>query len=215
DGDGRHGGGGCGTVLAQCCAVDGHEVAAGQRHRGMHGDGGAERRVDRQRGYVGGVVFVGDVEDDHAAAHPRAVGPVTEGVGAAVQGQAVLGVGPPAGEFALVFGGVGFAPGFVLPRVPPGAGHLGVGRVGDVDDGQDLPLEAGQVAGGVDPRAAVVEVAVGAGAAADPPAGQPGPVGFAHVPDEEAVLRRGGGVAGGQAGRRVLQAGDHRAVRDL
>src|SRR5262249_19348991 len=145
----------------------------------------------------------------------RAVGPVTLGVGAAVQGQAVLGVGPAGGQLPLVVGGVGFAGCFVLPGVPPGAGGLGVGRVGDVDDGQDLALEAGEVAGGIHPRAAVVEVAVGAGAAADPLAGQLGPVGLAHVPDQEPVLRLGGRIAEGQAGRRVLQRGDHDAVGDL
>src|SRR6516164_3192224 len=135
DVDGRHVAGRFVAVLPQCFAVDDHDVAAGQRHRGVHGDGGAERRVDRQGGDVGGVVLVGDVEDDHAAAHPRAVGPVAEGVGAAVQGQAVLGVGPAGGQLALVLRRVGLAGRFVLPRVPPGAGHLGVRRVGDVDDG--------------------------------------------------------------------------------
>src|SRR5262249_40257330 len=164
DVDRGHVAGGVVAVLAQCLAVDDHDVAAGQRHRRVDGDGGAERRVDRQGGDVGGVVFVGDVEDDQAGAHPRAVGPVTEGVGAAVQGQAVLGVGPPGGQLALVGGGVGLATGGVLAGVPPGAGGFGGGRVGDVDDGQDLALEAGQVGGGVDPGAAVVEVAVGAGA---------------------------------------------------
>src|SRR5215813_8731943 len=215
DVDRGHVAGGFVAVLAQCLVVDDHDVAAGQRHRRVHGDGGAERRVDRQGGDVGGVVFVGDVEDDHAAAHPRAVGPVTEGIRAAVQRQAVLGVGAAGGQLALVGGGVGLATGRVLPGVPPGAGGFGVGRVGDVDDGQDLALEAGQVAGGIHPRAAVVEVAVGAGAAADPLAGQLGPVGFAHVPDEEAVLRLGGRVAEGQAGRRVFQRGDHDAAGDL
>ena len=161
------------------------------------------------------MVLVGDVQDDHAAAHPRAVGPITYGIGAAVQGQAVLGVGAAGGEPPLVLGGVGLAGRLVLPGMPPGAGGLGAGRVGDVDDGQDLALEAGQAAGRVDPRAAVVEVAVGAGAAADPLAQQLGPVGFAHVPDEETVLRRGGRIADRQAGRRVLQRGDHRAVRHL
>src|SRR6516162_1356634 len=78
-----------------------------------------------------------------------------------------------------------------------------------------LAIKAGQVGGGVDPRAAVVEVAVGAGAAADPGAQQLGPVGLLHVPDEEPVLGLGVRVAGGQAGRPVLQRGDHRAVRDL
>src|SRR5262249_57084623 len=112
------------------------------------------------------VLFVGDVEDDHAAAQRREVGPVAEGVGAAVQGQAVLGVGAAGGQAPLVFGGVGFAGRGVLAGVPPGAGGLGGGRVGDVNNGQDLALEAGQVAGGIHPRAAVVEVAVGAGAAA-------------------------------------------------
>src|SRR5262249_1654144 len=154
-------------------------------------DGGAERGVDAQGGDVGGVVFVGDVEDDHPAAHPRAVGAVAEGVGAAVQGQAVLGVGPAGGQPPLVLRRVGFAGGLVRPGVPRGARGFGVGWVGDVNNGQDLALEAGQVAGGVDPGAAVVEVAVGAGAAADPGAQQLGPVGFAHVPDEEPVLRRG------------------------
>src|SRR5215813_10884829 len=189
DVDGGHVAGGFVAVFPQRLAVDDHDAAAGQRHRGVHGDGGAERRVDRQRGDVCGVVFVGDVEDDHAAAHPRAVGPVAERVGAAVQGQAVLGVGAAGGQLALVFGGVGLAAGGVLAGVPPGAGGLGGGRVGDVDDGQELALEAGQAAGGVHPRTAVVEVAVGAGAAADPLAQQSGPVGFVHVPDEEPVLR--------------------------
>src|SRR5215470_5417556 len=189
DVDGGDVAGGFVAVLAQRLAVDDHDVAAGQRDRRVHGDGAAQRRVDRQRGDVRRVVFVGDVEDDHAAAHPRAVGPVTLGVGAAVQGQAVLGVGPPGGQAPLVLRRVGLAGGFVLPGVPPGARGFGVGRVGDVDDGQDLPLEAGQVAGGIHPRAAVVEVAVGAGAAADPLPEELGPVGFADVPDEEAVLR--------------------------
>src|SRR6516162_689309 len=215
DVDGRHVAGGFVAVFPQRFAVDDHDVAAGQRHRGVHGDGGAERRVDRQRGDVRGVVLVGDVEDDHAAAHPRAVGPVAEGVGAAVQGQAVLGVGAAGGELPLVFGGVGFAAGRVLPGVPPGAGGFGGGRVGDVDDGQDLALEAGQVAGGVDPGAAVVEVAVGARAAADPLPEELGPVGLADVPDEEPVLRLGVRAGEGQAGRRVLQRGDHDAVGDL
>src|SRR5215471_5693276 len=98
DVDGGGVAGGFVAVLPQRLAVDDHDVAAGQRHRRVHGDAGAERRVDRQRGDVGGVVFVGDVEDDQAAAHPRAVGPVAEGVGAAVQGQAMLGVGPPGGQ---------------------------------------------------------------------------------------------------------------------
>jgi hypothetical protein len=56
---------------------------------------------------------------------------------------------------------------------------------------------------------------VRAGRAADPLAQQLGPVGFAHVPDEETVFRRGGRVADRQAGRRVLQRGDHRPVRHL
>src|SRR5215472_1923485 len=172
DVDGGHVAGGFVAVLAQRFAVDDHDVAAGQRDSGVHGDGGAERRVDRQGGDVGGVVFVGDVEDDQAAAHPRAVGPVTLGVGAAVQGQAVLGVGAAGGQLPLVLRRVGLPGCGVLAGVPPGAGGFGGGRVGDVDDGQDLPLEAGQAGGGVDPRAAVVEVAVGAGAAADPPAEQ-------------------------------------------
>src|SRR5215467_2087722 len=193
DVDGRHVAGGFVAVFAEGFAVDDDDVAAGQRHRGVDGDGGAERGVDRQGGDVGGVVFVGDVEDDHPGAHPRAVGPVAEGVGAAVQGQAVLGVGAAGGQLPLVLRHVGFAGRFVLPGVPPHAGGLGGGRVGDVDDGQDLALEAGQGAGGVDPRAAVVEVAVGAGAAADPPAQQSGPVRFVHVPDEEPVLGGGGG----------------------
>src|SRR5215469_11724720 len=215
DVDGGDVAGGFVAVLAEGLAVDDDDVAAGQRDRGVDGDGGAERRVDAQGGDVLRVVFVGDVEDDHAAAHPRAVGPVAEGVGAAVQGQAVLGVGPPGGQPPLVFGGVGLPARGVLPGVPPGAGHLGGGRVGDVDDGQDLAFEAGQVAGGVDPGAAVVEVAVGAGAAADPGAQQLRPVGFVHVPDQETVLRCGVRVAEGQAGRRVLQRGDHDAVGDL
>src|SRR5215468_2254584 len=96
--------GGFVAVLAQRFAVDDHDVAAGQRHRGVDGDGGAERGVDRQRGNVRGVVFVGDVEDDQAAAHPRAVGPVALGIGAAVQGQAVLGVGTAGGQLPLVGG---------------------------------------------------------------------------------------------------------------
>src|SRR5215471_19137583 len=215
DVDGRGVAGGFVAVFPQCFAVDDHDVAAGQRHRRVHRDGGPERRVDRQGGDVRGVVFVGDVEDDHAAAHPRAVGPVAEGVGAAVQGQAVLRVGAAGGQLPLVPGGVGLAAGCVLPGMPPGAGRLGGGRVGDVDDGQELALEAGQAAGGIHPGAAVVEVAVGAGAAAGPLAEQLGPVGFAHVPDEEAVLRGGVRVAAGQAGRRVLQRGDHDAVGDL
>src|SRR5215471_2304375 len=148
DVDGGDVAGGFAAVLAQRLAVDDHDVAAGQRHRGVDGDGGAERRVDRQRGDVRRVVFVGDVEDDHAAAHPRAVGPVAEGVGAAVQGQAVLGVGAAGGQPPLVLRRVGFAAGLVLAGVPPGAGGFGVGRVGDVDNGQDLPFEAGQVGGG-------------------------------------------------------------------
>src|SRR5215831_6182158 len=152
--------GGFVAVFAECFAVDDDDVAAGQRDGGVDGDGGAERGVDAQGGDVGGVVFVGDVEDDHPGAHPRAVGPVAVGVGAAVQGQAVLGVGPAGGQFPLVLGGVGFPAGLVLPGVPPGAGGLGVGGVGDVDDGEDLALVAGQVAGGVHPGAAVVEVAV-------------------------------------------------------
>src|SRR5215469_16242307 len=209
DVDGGDVAGGFVAVFPQRFAVDDDDVAAGQRDRGVHGDGGAERRVDAQGGNVRRVVFVGDVEDDQAAAHPRAVRPVAEGVGAAVQGQAVLRVGAAGGQPPLVGGGVGLAAGFVLPGVPPGAGGLGVGRVGDVDDGQDLAFEAGQVGGGVDPRAAVVEVAVGAGAADGPLAEQPGPVGLVHVPDEEAVLRGGVRVADGQAGRRVLQRGDH------
>src|SRR5215467_13107655 len=215
DVDGRHVAGGFVAVLPQRLAVDDHDVAAGQGDRGVHGDGGTERRVDRQGGDVRRVVFVGGVEDDHAAAHPRAVGAVAEGVGAAVQGQAVLGVGPPGGQLALVFGGVGLAGRGVLAGVPPGAGGLGGGRVGDVDDGQDLALEAGQVAGGIHPRAAVVEVAVGAGAAADPLPEELGRVGLVHVPDQEPVLGLGVRVADPQAGRRVLQAGDHDAVGDL
>src|SRR5262249_43239153 len=102
DVDGGDVAGGFAAVLAQRFAVDDDEVAAGQRHCGVDGDGGAERRVDRQGGDVGGVVFVGDVEDDHAAAHPRAVGPVAEDIGAAVQGQAVLGVGAAGGQLPLV-----------------------------------------------------------------------------------------------------------------
>src|SRR6516225_3133250 len=120
--------GGFVAVFPQSLAVDDHDVAAGQRHRRVHGDGGAQRRVDRQRGDVRGVVFVGDVEDDHAAAHPRAVGPVALGVGAAVQGQAVLRVGPAGGQFPLVLRRVGLAAGGVLAGVPPGAGGFGVGR---------------------------------------------------------------------------------------
>ena len=140
------------------------------------------------------MVLVGDVEDDHPVAHPRAVGPITQRVGPAVQRQAVLSrVRAPGGELPLVLRSVGLSGRLVLPRMPPGARRLGVGRVGDVDDGQHMPLEAGQGAGGVDPRAAIVEVAVRAGGAADPVAQQLGPVGFVHVPDEEAVLRRGGG----------------------
>src|SRR5215831_20638929 len=131
DVDGRGVAGGFVAVFPQRFAVDDHDVAAGQRHRRVHGDGGAQRGVDRQGGDVGGVVFVGDVEDDHAAAHPRAVGPVAEGVGAAVQGQAVLGVGPAGGQLPLVLSRVGFAGCGVLPGVPPGAGGLGVGWVGD------------------------------------------------------------------------------------
>src|SRR6516164_891910 len=181
DVDGGDVAGGFVAVFPQRFAVDDDDVAAGQRDRGVDGDGGAERRVDRQGGDVRGVGFVGDVEDDHAAAHPRAVGPVAEGVGAAVQGQAVLGVGAAGGELPLVFGGVGFAAGRVLPGVPPGAGGFGGGRVGDVDDGQELALEAGQAGSGVDPGAAVVEVAVGAGAADDPLPEELGPVGFADV----------------------------------
>src|SRR5262249_24722715 len=215
DVDGGDVAGGVVAVLAECFAVDDDEVAAGEGDGGVDGDGGAERGVDAQGGDVGGVVFVGDVEDDQAAAHPRAVGPVAEGVGAAVQGQAVLGVGAAGGQLALVAGGVGFAGCFVLAGVPSGAGLLGGGRVGDVNNGEDLAFEAGQVAGGIHPGAAVVEVAVGAGAAADPGAQQLGPVGFVHVPDEEAVLRLGVRAAEGQAGRRVLQRGDHEAVGDL
>src|SRR6516164_8170299 len=168
DVDGRDVAGRFVAVLAEGFAVDDHDVAAGQRDRGVHGDGGAERRVDRQRGDVGGVVLVGDVEDDHPAAHPRAVGPVTQGVGAAVQGQAVLGVGAAGGQLPLVLRRVGLAGRGVLAGVPPGAGGFGGGRVGDVDDGQNLALEAGQAGSGIHPGAAVVEVAVGAGAAADP-----------------------------------------------
>src|SRR5262249_57305008 len=102
---------------------------------------------------------------------------------------------PAGGQLALVGGGVGLAAGGVLAGVPPGAGGLGGGRVGDVDDGQHLALEAGQAAGGIHPGAAVVEVAVGAGAAADPLPGQPGPAGVVHVPDQEAVLGLGVRVA--------------------
>src|SRR5215470_9481553 len=134
DVDGGHVAGGFVAVFPQRLAVDDHDVAAGQRDRGVHGDGGAERRVDRQGGDVRRVVLVGDVEDDQAAAHPRAVGPVSEGVGAAVQGQAVLGVGAPGGQPPLVGGGVGLPGRLVLPRMPPRACGLGVGRVGDVDD---------------------------------------------------------------------------------
>src|SRR5262247_899262 len=71
DVDGRHVVGGFVAVFPQRLAVDDHDVAAGQRHRRVHGDGGAQRRVDRQRGDVRRVVLVGDVEDDQAAAHPR------------------------------------------------------------------------------------------------------------------------------------------------
>jgi hypothetical protein len=213
DVDGRHVAGGLVAVLAQRLVVDDHDVAAGQRHRGVHGDGGAERRVDRQGGDVCRVVLAGDVGDDHPAAHPRAAGPVAKGVGAAVQGQAVLRVGAAGGQPPLAGGGL--AGRRVLPGVPPGAGHLGGGRAGDVDEARDLALEAGQVAGGAHLRAAVVEVPVGAGAAADPPAQQPGPAGLAHLPDQEPVLRRGGRVADPQAGRRVLQRGDHRPAGDL
>src|SRR5262249_35354138 len=159
DVDGGGVAGGLVAVFPQCFAVDDDDAAAGQRDGGVDGDGGAERRVDRQRRNVGGVVFVGDVEDDQAAAHPRAVGPVAEGVGAAVQGQAVLGVGAASGQPPLVLSRVGLAGRFVLPGVPPGAGGLGAGRVGDVNNGQDLALKAGQVAGGIHPGAAVVEVA--------------------------------------------------------
>src|SRR5262249_41874904 len=212
DVDGGDVAGGFVAVFAECFAVDDDDVAAGQRDRGVHGDGGAERGVDAQGGDVRRVVFVGDVEDDQAGAHPRAVGPVALGVGAAVQGQAVLGVGPAGGQLALVGGGVGFAAGFVLPGVPPGARGLGGGRVGDVDNGEDLAFEAGQVAGRIHPGAAVVEVAVGAGAAADPLAEQLGPVGFVHVPDKEPVLRHGGRVGAGQARPPVLQPRDPDAL---
>src|SRR5215470_4039455 len=134
DVDGGDVAGGFVAVFPQRLAVDDHDIAAGQRHRRVHRDGGAERRVDRQRGDVRRVVLVGDVEDDHPAAHPRAVGPVTQGVRAAVQGQAVLGVGAPGGQPPLVGGGVGLPGRLVLPRMPPRACGLGVGRVGDVDD---------------------------------------------------------------------------------
>src|SRR5262249_5679323 len=50
--DGRDVAGGFVAVLAQRFAVDDHDVAAGQRHRRVDGDGGAQRRVDRQRGDV-------------------------------------------------------------------------------------------------------------------------------------------------------------------
>ena len=49
----------------------------------------------------------------------------------------------------------------------------------------------------------------------DPLAKQLGPVGLVHVPDEEPVLRLGVRAGEGQAGRRVLQRGDHDAVGDL
>src|SRR5215475_520794 len=60
DVDGRHVAGGFVAVFPQRLAVDDHDVAAGQRDRGVDGDGGAERGVDRQRGDVREVVFVGD-----------------------------------------------------------------------------------------------------------------------------------------------------------
>src|SRR5262249_35994036 len=229
DVDGRHVAGGFVAVFPQRFAVDDHDVAAGQRDRGVHGDGGAERRGDREGGGGGGGGVVGGGGGGQAAAAPWAGGAGGRGGGggargeggrggggggggAAVQGQAVLGVGAAGGQPPLVFGGVGLAGRFVLPGVPPHARGLGAGRVGDVDDGQDLALEAGQVGGGVDPWAAVVEVAVGAGAAADPGAQQLGSVGFVHVPDEEAVLRLGVRVADPQAGRRVFQRRDHDAA---
>src|SRR5262249_38560216 len=130
DVDGGDVAGGVVAVFPQRLAVGDGGVAAGRGGRGVHGDGGAQGRVDRQRGDVLRVVFVGDVEDDQAAAHPRAVGAVAEGVGAAVQGQAVLGVGPAGGQPPLVAGRVGLAGPFVLPGVPPSAGGFGGGRGG-------------------------------------------------------------------------------------
>jgi hypothetical protein len=125
--------------------------------------------------------------------HPRAVSTIDQDVGAAVKGQAVPRVGAAGGEPPLVLG-VYVSPA-ALFCMPPHAGGLGVGRV---DDGQYMALEVRQGAGGVDPLAQ-----------------QLGPAGLVHAPDPEAVFRLGGAIADHQAGRRELERGDHRSVRDL
>src|SRR5262249_22212340 len=108
-----------GSGTAECTAM------------GEPSGGGTRRGAVR----AGGVVLGGGGGGAHPVGHLGAVRPVTLGVGAAVEGQAVLGVGPAGGRARLVGGGVGFAGRFVLPGVPPGAGGFGGGRVGDVNNG--------------------------------------------------------------------------------
>src|SRR6516165_11289794 len=132
---------------------------------------------------------VGDIEDHHPGALPRAVGPVTHHVRAAMEAKAELaGEGVPAGEPALLLDRVRLAGVLVLSWVPPLPCDRRVGRVFDVDDGQDVALEPGERAGRVDPPTAVVEVAMGAGLTAGPTPEELGPVRLLDVPDEEPVL---------------------------
>src|SRR5262249_53682771 len=61
DVDGRDVAGGVAAVFPERFAVDDHDVAARQRHRRVHGGGGAQRRGSRGRGGRGGGGVVGGV----------------------------------------------------------------------------------------------------------------------------------------------------------
>ena len=181
--------GGFGTPLLKCLTIDNDDVAPDERNSGMNRDGAAQRRIDREGRDVLGTFSVGDIEDHHPGALPGKECAICDHIRAAMETKAELaGEGLTAGKTALLLRRVRLASGLVLPGIPPLPGDLRIGRIFDVDDRQNVTFEPGERAGGVDPSTAVVEIAMGAGLAADPTPEQLGPIRLLDVPDEKAVL---------------------------
>jgi hypothetical protein len=122
-----------------------------------------------------GIGLVGDVEDHHPGAFPRTVGTICNHVRTAMETKAELaGERVTAGEPTLLLCRIRLAGVLVLSWVPPFPCDVRISRIFDVDDGENVTLEAGERAGRVDPSTAVVKVAMCAGLTRSPNAREAG-----------------------------------------
>jgi hypothetical protein len=74
----------------QCLAVDNNDITSNERNSRVNSDGAVNPGIYREGTDMLGSLLVGDVEDHHPGALPRAVGTTRDHVSTATETEAVL-----------------------------------------------------------------------------------------------------------------------------